>query len=141
VITNRNRIKGISRDDKQALDSEVIKLSVTASVNPVSFSESKRAYHGRSGEARATTEVSSDHSSGDTSFNIKERSHERRRVKSLREAVDGNICKNHAQNEDNGTRCFDNPDGRRGTSHHDPPSSGRIPGKVWQGIEDVAFSM
>ena len=87
MITNRNRIEGISRDGKRALDCEAIKLSVTANVNPVSFSESKRAYHGRSGEARVTAEVSSDHSSWETSFNIKERTHEQRRIKSLREVV------------------------------------------------------
>ena len=48
MITNRNRIQGISRDGKQAIDSEAIKLFVTESVNPVSSSESKRTYHGRS---------------------------------------------------------------------------------------------
>lgn len=76
MVTNRNRIEGISRDGKRALDCEAIKLSVTASVNPVSSSESKRAYHGRSGEARAETEVSSDHSNWETSFNKRERTHE-----------------------------------------------------------------
>ena len=58
----------MSRDGKRALDCEAIKLSVTESVNPVSSFESKRAYRGRSPKARVIGEVSSDHSSWDTSF-------------------------------------------------------------------------
>ena len=51
-------------------------LSVTESVNPVSFAESKRAYRGRSLLARVDGEVSSDHSSWATSHAEPWKSHE-----------------------------------------------------------------
>lgn len=71
MITNRNRIEGISRDGKQALDSEAIKLSVTANVNSVSSSESKKSLPWEIWGGESHPEVSSDHSSWDTSFKYK----------------------------------------------------------------------
>lgn len=47
-MTNRNRIKGISRVGKRASDYEAKKLSVTESVNPALFAESDWSYDGRS---------------------------------------------------------------------------------------------
>ena len=48
MITNSNKIEGISRMARGHWTAKPKKLSVTGSVNLVSFAESKRAYRGRS---------------------------------------------------------------------------------------------
>ena len=96
MITNRNRIEGMSRDGEQALDSEAIKLSVTANVNSVSSSESKKEltmgdlWRREPPQKSAATIVA-----GTRASSIKERTHEQRRVKSLREVFACNICKSY----------------------------------------------
>ena len=96
------------------MDCEAKKLSVTESVNLVSFAESKRAYRGRSPVSRE----------GEKSAEAIVSAMGWRRAELLSKAAKITICKSHERSENNGTRHSDNSKGRRSVSHLMAASSG-----------------